>query len=87
MANQSGVGGQPTLSGSAYSDHAGSLVLQQSDNPTDTHFTNTLSTTAVVAATLLIVTPVNVTTLYWRFVYTNGAAAQTTFGLFIDLIT
>jgi hypothetical protein len=87
MAAQSGVGGQPILSGSVYSDHAGSLVLQQSDNPSSTNFTDVLSTTAVTAATLLTITPVDVTALYWRFVYTNGGTAQTTFGLFLNLVS
>jgi hypothetical protein len=82
-----GVGGQPTLSGSVFSNQAGSVVLQQTDNPNNTNLTKVLSTTAVVASTLLTITPVNPTALYWRVVYTNGSTIQTTFELYIDLIT
>jgi hypothetical protein len=82
-----GFGGQVAIFGSVYSDHAGSLVLQQSDNTGSANFTNVLSTTAVGAATLVEVASVNVTAAFCRVVYTNGAAAQTTFGLFINMIS
>jgi hypothetical protein len=89
MAFGGGIpGAQPQLAATVYADQAGTLQLQQTDNPANTSLWQTIGTYAVAASTLLNVSGVGLSKLYWRFIYTNtGGSTQTAFELDINLFT
>lgn len=73
------VDGSNLLTGSVYSDQAGSLAIQQSSDNTNWDIVDTIAVSAAtgVAINQQIYTP------YARIVYTNGATAQTVFRLYV----
>ena len=73
------VDGSNLLTGSVYSDQAGSLAIQQSSDNANWDIVNTIAVSAAsgVAISEQIYTP------YTRIVYTNGATAQTVFRLYV----
>ena len=80
-------GGLPSLTASVFTDQTGTLAFQQSDNPANTNFWETVATYAIAASTLLSIVPFSITKLYWRLVYTNGATPQTAFELDVNSMT
>ena len=80
-------GGLPSLTASVFTDQTGTLAFQQSDNPANTNFWETVATYGISASTLLSVVPVSLTKLFWRLVYTNGATPQTAFELDVNVMT
>jgi hypothetical protein len=67
-----------SICGLIYSDKAGTLLLEESDD--GTNFTTT-ATVSVSAATNAELAWTDLTKRWYRFKYTNGAAAQTSFAL------
>jgi hypothetical protein len=69
------------VAGMAYSDQAGTLYLDQTDDSSNANLIVSTAGTAVVAATAVAFAKTTLNSRYYRFRYVNGATAQTTFEL------
>ena len=71
------------VTASAFANQAAAalgFVIQQTDDPTNTNFTNAVASLGVAASTLVRLSTI-IANRYWRIVYTNGASNQGSFEL------
>jgi|ERR1700747_1157151 len=72
---------QKLLQGTVFSDHSGSLAVEQSGDGTHWDWVDTIAVTGGTAGKI----SVQVVAPWIKMIYTNGSTAQTTFRLFATL--